>query len=35
LPIPELYVAEAVLYGLLYTALLLLLAMMVFSRKDL
>jgi Cu-processing system permease protein len=35
LPIPDLYVAEAVLYGALYITLILLLAMAVFSRKDL
>lgn len=35
LPIPELYVAEAAMYGVLYTALLLIAAMFIFSRKDL
>lgn len=35
LPIPDLYVPQAALYGLLYTALLLLCSVIVFSRKDL
>ncbi|MBN1306807.1 MAG: hypothetical protein JXA18_02745 [Chitinispirillaceae bacterium] len=34
LAIPELFVAQAALYGMLYTVLLLLCAMIVFSRKD-
>lgn len=35
LPIPHLFVAEATVYGLLYTALLLLLSIVIFSQKDL
>jgi ABC-type transport system involved in multi-copper enzyme maturation permease subunit len=35
LPIPDLFVVQAAAYGILYTLLLLLLAMVVFSRKDL
>ncbi len=35
LPIPDMFVVQAIVYGLLYTALLLLLSVIVFSRKDL
>lgn len=35
LAIPDRFVAEAVLYGILYTAMLLLLSITIFSRKDL
>ncbi|MBN1578144.1 MAG: hypothetical protein JW913_16405 [Chitinispirillaceae bacterium] len=35
LAVPDLFVAQAAAYGILYTVLLLLLAMVVFSRKDL